>query len=167
MQNGAAFVKLGLYPGPSNPMLEWVGSRNATILALRATPSGRLKCEMPMVKSTPLPNGSVVIKPQRRRNGAGLMFILVLLIAGVLALAGVGLFAPTRLALVQEQALGLLHGGVVNTSEQTFVDGCVQTEGAVTPQAVTRTRRTLVFRDGTSLEVTFSGAPAPTNVQCP
>jgi hypothetical protein len=91
----------------------------------------------------------------------------MLLLIGTVAFAGVGFFAPTRLAMAQEQALGLLHGGVASTDEQPFVDGCVLLEGASAPQAVTRTRRTVVFRDGTALEVTFSGKPAPTNVGCP
>lgn len=121
-----------------------------------------------MVKSSPLPNGSIVLRPRRRRlAGAGFLFLLMLLLIGTVAFAGVGFFAPTRLAMAQEQALGLLHGGVASTDEQPFVDGCVLLEGASAPQAVTRTRRTVVFRDGTALEVTFSGKPAPTNVGCP
>jgi hypothetical protein len=55
---------------------------------------------------------------------------------------------------------------VANTEERTFVDACVQIEGADGPQAVTRIVRTTTFRDGTSLSVVFSTNPTPTNSQC-
>ena len=71
------------------------------------------------------------------------------------------------LALVQEQSLGLLRGGIVAQQEQTFVDGCVRLEGFDTPQAITRTKRLVIYGDGTSLEVVFSGRPTPTNMTCP
>ncbi len=126
-----------------------------------------------MVKSTSLQNsspsnGSTATKPQRRRSsGGGLIFLLLLLLAVSLGLAGVGLFAPTRLAIAQEQTLGLLNGGIMSSTETTYVDGCVRIPGADQPQAITRTRRSVVFRNGTTLEIVFSGRPAPTNVQCP
>ncbi|NTW02886.1 MAG: hypothetical protein HGA19_16665, partial [Oscillochloris sp.] len=39
---------------------------------------------------------------------------------------------------------------------ETYVDGCVEVVDASGPRAITRTRRTVSFRDGTSLEVVFS-----------
>jgi hypothetical protein len=119
-----------------------------------------------MVTSKQLPNGTVVLKPRRRASGITMMVLLILALIGALVLAGLGIFAPVSLATPQERALGLLHGGVADTVEETYVDGCVQIPGADGPRAVTRTRRTISFRDGTSLEVVFSGPPALTNA-CP
>lgn len=119
-----------------------------------------------MVTSKQLPSGSVVIRPRRGAAGAGLIALLVIFLTGAIAVAGIGLFAPTRLAVAQEQALGLLHGGVAYIDEQSFVDGCVAVEGADGPRAVMRTRRVVSYRDGTTLEVVFSGQPAATNA-CP
>jgi hypothetical protein len=120
-----------------------------------------------MVTSKQLPNGSVVLKPRRRAvGGAAFLLFLFFLMLATIGLAGIGIFAPARLAAAQERALGLLHGGIVDTTEETFVDGCVQVADASAPQAITRTRRQISFRDGTSLEVVFSGVPAPTNA-CP
>jgi hypothetical protein len=121
-----------------------------------------------MVKSTPLPNGSVIIKTRRMGARVGLlMFLLVGMIGLGLIIAGTGIFAPNSLALVQQQSLALLRGGIVAEQEQTFVDGCVRLEGFDTPQAITRTRRVVVYADGTTLEVVFSGRPTPTNMTCP
>jgi hypothetical protein len=99
-------------------------------------------------------------------GGAGILTLLIFLFAAVLALAGVGLFAPARLAIVHEQVLGLLHGGIADTFEETYVDGCVVVPGSDQAQAITRTRRIVTYRNGTTLEVVFSGRPAPTNA-CP
>jgi hypothetical protein len=119
-----------------------------------------------MVTSKQLPNGSVVIRPRRSVGGAGLIALLMILLTGVIAVAGIGLFAPTRLAAAHEQALGLLHGGVADVDERSYVDGCVAVEGAEGPRAVMRTWRKVSYRDGTTLEVVFSGQPAATNA-CP
>jgi hypothetical protein len=119
-----------------------------------------------MVTSKQLPSGSVVIRPRRSAGGAGLIALLIILLTGVIAIAGIGLFAPTRLAVAHEQALGLLHGGVAEVDEQSYVDGCVAVAGAEAPQAVMRTRRVVSYRDGTTLEVVFSAQPAATNA-CP
>ena len=120
-----------------------------------------------MVKSAPMRDHSIVIKP-RRRSGAGALIVLIVLVCLVAALLGmgVGFFAPARLALVQERMIGAIHGGVAGSDEHSFVDACVQFEGAEGPQAVTRTVRTTLFHDGTSLSVTFSSPPTPTNSQC-
>lgn len=99
-------------------------------------------------------------------GGAGIITLLILVLIGAIAVAGVGIFAPVRLAVAQERALELLHGGIADTFEETYVDGCVRVPGADAPRAVTRTRRIVTFRDGTSFEVVFSGKPQPTNA-CP
>ena len=118
-----------------------------------------------MVKSAPMRDHSIVIKP-RRRGANGMALLLVLLLsAGVIAL-GFGFFAPAKLALFQERAIGLLHGGVTTIEERTFIDACVSVPDAEGAQAVTRTVRTTSFSDGTSLSVTFSSPPSPTNSQC-
>jgi hypothetical protein len=118
-----------------------------------------------MVKSVPMRDHSIVIKP-RRRVGAGIIALLALLLIIALLLAGFGLFSPARLAFAQEQTLALLHGGVVGREERTYVDACVRTIDSEGPQAVTRTVRTLAFRDGTSLSVIFSSSPTPAIGQC-
>ncbi|MFO7166738.1 MAG: hypothetical protein DIU80_001805 [Chloroflexota bacterium] len=108
---------------------------------------------------------SVVIKPKRQR-GVGAVVLLVLLLVLSIAGLGAGFFAPASLSLAQEQVLGLLHGGIVATDEQTFVDACVSVAGMQGPQAVTRTIRTTTFRDGTTLTVAFTSRPTPTITQC-
>ena len=118
-----------------------------------------------MVKSAPMRDHSIVIKP-RRRGASGLALLLVLLLSAGLIGFGVSFFAPTKLALVQERAIGILHGGVADSVEHTFIDACVNVPDAEGTQAVTRTVRTTTFRDGTTLSVTFSSPPSPTNSQC-
>ena len=118
-----------------------------------------------MVKSVPMRDHSVVIKP-RRRAGSGILLLLALVLIAAVLLAGFGIFTPARLAYAQEQTLGLLHGGVVGREERTFVDACVLLPYAEGPQAVTRTVRTIAFGDGTELAVTFSSSPTPSVAPC-
>jgi uncharacterized membrane protein YgcG len=118
-----------------------------------------------MVKSVPMRDHSVVIKP-RRRAGPGIVIMLVLMLAVAGTLIGFGFLSPTRLAFAQERTLGLLHGGVFDREERTFIDACVELQGVQGNQAVTRTIRTITFNDGTSLSVTFSTSPAPTTAVC-
>ena len=108
---------------------------------------------------------SVVIKP-RRRAGPGIVFMLVLMLAVAGTLIGFGFLSPTRLVFAQERTLSLLHGGVFDRQERTFIDACVRLPGAEGNQAVTRTIRTITFNDGTSLSVTFSTSPSPTTATC-
>ncbi|PDW04103.1 hypothetical protein CJ255_05270 [Candidatus Viridilinea mediisalina] len=96
-------------------------------------------------------------------GGFGFKFLLIMLTLAMLGLGGIGIFAPSRLAIFQEQALGLLHGGIADRNEETFVDGCVRVANSDVPQAITRTKRTVIFGDGTTLEITFSGRPTATN----
>ncbi len=120
-----------------------------------------------MVTSKQLPGDSASAKPKRRSmGGASIFFVLFILLAGALGIAGLGILAPTRLATIQEQALGLLHGGIAAVDEQTYVDGCVPVEGYDGLRAIARTHRTVIFNDGTSLQVIFSGKPELTNA-CP
>src|SRR5262245_37404063 len=103
-----------------------------------------------MVKSAPMRDHSIIIKP-RRRSAGGAMSLLIVLLVATLAVSGIGFFAPAKLAVLQERMIGLLHGGVAGSEERAFVDACVQVQGADGPQAVTRIVRTTIFRDGTSL----------------
>jgi hypothetical protein len=119
-------------------------------------------CGARMVTSKELP--SATPRPRRKRSGA--TFVLLLLITATIALGGVALFLPTHLGIAQEYIVGALHGGVAERYEEHYVDGCVTIPGADGPRAVTRTRRYTTFRDGTTLEVVFSGRPVPTNA-CP
>jgi hypothetical protein len=118
-----------------------------------------------MVKSAPMRDHSIIIKP-RRRTGAGAVVLLIVLVSVSLAFLGTGFFAPAKLAIIQERMIGMLHGGVATIEEHTFVDACIEGQNAGSPQAVTRTVRTTIFLDGTSLSVTFSSVPTPTNSQC-
>jgi hypothetical protein len=117
-----------------------------------------------MVKSVPMRDHSVVIKPRRRRAGAGILLMLVLVVAFAGTLFGFGFLSPAKLAFAQEQTLSLLHGGIFDREERTFIDACV--EGAEGSQAVTRTIRTITFNDGTTLSVIFSTSPSPTTADC-
>ena len=118
-----------------------------------------------MVKSVPMRDHSIVIKP-RRRAGSGAVLLLALVLIAAVLLVGFGIFSPARLAYAQEQTLGLLHGGVIGREERTFVDACVQLPDVDGPQAVTRTVRTIAFGDGTVLAVTFSSSPTPSIAPC-
>ncbi len=120
-----------------------------------------------MVTSKDLAKGNVVVKPRRKSSApAVLMLFFVLILAGSLTLAWLGFTAPAKLAIPQEQILGLLHGGVADTYEETYVDACVRIEGADGPRAITRSRRVITFGDGTTIQVVFSGVPTLTNA-CP
>jgi hypothetical protein len=119
-----------------------------------------------MVKSVPMKDHTIVVKPKKRGGGAGVVLLLLALLVGGVGGLGASLFAPASLALSQEHMLGLIHGGIAATDEQTFVDACVVVAGSESPQAVTRTVRTTYYRDGTTLAVTFSSRPTPTITQC-
>ena len=104
-----------------------------------------------------------------RKRGIGTRSILILLglvVVGALTIGGIALFAPVRLAVVHELMLSMLHGGVVDSSEETYVDGCVRIQEGdeEITKAITRTHRKVMFGDGSSLEVIFSGVPTQTNV---
>jgi hypothetical protein len=115
-----------------------------------------------MVTSKELP--SAPPRPRRKgRFGSIITFVVLLLITATIALGGVALFLPTHLGIAQEHIIGALHGGVAERYEEHYVDGCVNIPGADGLRAITRTRRYTTFRDGTTLEVVFSGRPVPTN----
>ncbi|NOK59610.1 MAG: hypothetical protein GFH27_549285n134 [Chloroflexi bacterium AL-W] len=114
-----------------------------------------------MVRSSPL--NSMQIKTPNLKIFFVFVFIAIL-ICGMLL--GISFLAPSRLALVQEHMLGVLHGGIVDQQEDVYVDGCARISDVDGPQAVTRTTRTTVFGDGTILTVMFTSPPTPTNVQC-
>jgi hypothetical protein len=118
-----------------------------------------------MVKSAPMRDHSIVIKP-RKRSGIGVMVLLAILLLASPTLLAFGFFAPAKLTVAQEHIIGLFHGGVAGVEEHTFVDACAHTQDDAGPQAVTRTVRTTLFRDGTTLSVTFSSPPTPTNSTC-
>lgn len=99
------------------------------------------------------------------RGSPGLIIILVFLLGGV-AIAGLGVLSPVRLGVIQEQVLGFLHGGIVRHETEMFVDNCVMVREGEPPRAVPRTRRRVFFRDGTALEIMFSGQPIASNAPC-
>jgi hypothetical protein len=118
-----------------------------------------------MVKSAPMRDHSIVIKP-RRRAGRVLGLLVIVAIVCNVGILGMGFFVPARLAIVQERVVGLFHGGVAGSEERSFVDACVANPESGAPQAVTRTIRTVLFNDGATMAVTFSSQPTPTNSQC-
>ncbi len=97
-------------------------------------------------------------------RGAGLLIIL-LIILGVGALGVTGTVAPSRLAVIQEQVLGLVHGGIVRVEEQPLVDNCVQIEGQEGLRNINRVRRIVYFADGASLEIIYRSPPTE-NANC-
>lgn len=117
------------------------------------------------MKISPLSNQMLMPKPRRRSN-AGLVLMLLLVLIASLLLLGVSIFTPAKLAIAQERALSLVHGGIAASEEHTFVDACVQVGGVEGPQAVTRTVRKTSFGDGSSISVIFDSSPAPSNSQC-
>lgn len=120
-----------------------------------------------MVKSVPM-SSSQVSKPKAQRKGGagGIVFVFITLLAVGVFLLGSGFLMPARLGIAQEFVLSVLHGGIAASNEELFVDGCVQGQEGDGPYAVTRTHRTINFKDGTSLTITFNSTPVPTNTQC-
>jgi len=111
-----------------------------------------------MTKGYQTPIGFGTSNPkQKRRSNTGVFIVLVVLLLVGSGLFGVAFLAPASLALAQEQALALLHGGI---AERTEVPAFICTQpGEGGPQGVTRTTRTTRFADGTSLTVTFEARP--------
>ncbi len=99
-------------------------------------------------------------------RGAGGLVFLIIIVLVVISLGGTGFMAPVRLGLAQEFVLGVVHGGIVDVREDIYVDNCVRIEGDERVLAVQRTRRTVFFGDGTTLETIFSGQPVESNAQC-
>jgi hypothetical protein len=118
-----------------------------------------------MVTSKQLP--SATVRPRRKGIfGSGITFLFLFFMLSVITLGAVALFMPARLGMAQEYLVGTIHGGIAETYEEHYVDGCVNVAGASEPRAITRTRRITTFRDGTTLEIVFSGRPVLTNA-CP
>lgn len=114
-----------------------------------------------LILKNPLTGG-----PKKRGVGTrGILILLGLVFVGALTLGGIALFAPVRLAVAHELVLSMLHGGVVDSSENTYVDGCVRVQEGdkEITKAITRTHRKVRFGDGSTLEVIFSGVPTQTN----
>lgn len=99
-----------------------------------------------------------------RRSSVVPLILFLLLILGVVGIAATGVLAPQSLSFLQENVLGVLHGGIADVSEERYVDNCVPMEGQV--MAVPRVRRTVVFNDGTSLVIVFSERPHPSDAEC-
>lgn len=117
-----------------------------------------------MVKSTS--NGGQPAAKQRRKGNGGLVFFLLIVLVASAALAVVAFLAPARLAMPQEQVLGLVHGGIVGVEEITNVECAPLAQSGGASQAITRTSRTVMFGDNTSLVTVFSSAPADTALTC-
>ncbi len=97
------------------------------------------------------------------RNPLVLFILVLMLVGGGILVTAV--IAPTNLTYIQEEALGILHGGIRERQEQQFVDNCIPIEGQEGLRNVTRIRRTVFYNDGTLLETIYSGAPEE-NANC-
>jgi hypothetical protein len=93
-----------------------------------------------------------------------LLIILIVLLGGGWLL-GTGYMAPMRLSVLQEQVVGLAHGGVVGSDEEVLVDNCVPVRGREGLWNITRLRRIVFFADGSRLEFTYSSPPSE-NANC-
>lgn len=92
------------------------------------------------------------------------LIMFLLLIVFIIALIGVAFLSPQSLSFVQEQSLGPLHGGIVDSSQEIYVDNCVPIDGQI--MAVPRVRRTVRYDDGTELVIIFSERPYPSDAEC-
>lgn len=104
------------------------------------------------------------ISPPRRRLGFAKLVLLGFVIFSVIVVLLFGLFRPAQLAIVQEQVLALLHGGIASREEQRYIEACVATPDGF--QASERTIRTVHYKDGTWLSVSFAARPSKTTASC-
>ncbi len=92
------------------------------------------------------------------RGGALLGVFFLLLILGFAAvLAGTAFLAPERLSIPQEQLMGVLRGGVVNTIDNQVLGDCTGDP----PRAVPRTERVVQFADGSLITIVIYEPPQP------
>lgn len=96
-----------------------------------------------------------------------LLFLIIVVIIIPLLLIGVGKYEPVKLGIAHEQILGLMKGGATPTQEEVLVDGCARIPNSDKYWAVRRIKRTTWFADGSSLTMTYSEPPEPTNTSCP
>jgi hypothetical protein len=115
-----------------------------------------------------------------KKKSSGPLLILIVIIFFPIILLAVGKYEPTKLAIIQEQILGILHGGVSRPSESSEVDPCVVVpyqqrtpieNGVIiqqrqTMKAVRRFERTVRFGDGAEMTIIYS-APPENNPECP
>jgi hypothetical protein len=97
-------------------------------------------------------------------RGPALLIILIVLLGGGWLL-GTGYIAPIRLSVLQEQIVGLTHGGIVGSDEEVLVDNCVQVGGREGLWNITRRHRIVFFADGSRLEFIYSSPPSE-NANC-
>jgi hypothetical protein len=93
------------------------------------------------------------------------ILIILVLLLGMGWLFGTGYIAPMRLSILQEQIVGLAHGGIVAADEEVLVDNCVPVGGREGLWNITRLRRIVFFADGSRLEFTYSSPPTE-NANC-
>jgi len=93
-----------------------------------------------------------------------LLIILIVLLGGGWLL-GTAYMAPMNLSVLQEQVVGLAHGGVVGSDEEVLVDNCVPVRGREGLWNITRLRRIVFFADGSRFEFTYSSPPSE-NANC-
>jgi hypothetical protein len=128
--------------------------------ALKKSSSVKGKVMMRPNSTAPRPN----LSSPRRRLGFGKLVLFGFVMIGIVAVLLLGLFRPAQLAIVQEQVLALLHGGVASREEQRYIEACVATPDGF--QASERTIRTVHYKDGTWLSVSFAARPSKTTASC-
>jgi hypothetical protein len=103
----------------------------------------------------------------RKKTNPLLLIIVLLVIFLPGSLVLVSFYEPVKPAMLQELILGVMHGGVSDAKEQVSVDGCVTIDGKPGYWAVRRVTRTVRFRDGSRLVITYSEPPEQSDTNCP
>jgi hypothetical protein len=109
---------------------------------------------------------AISVRVGKTMRGVGVLVIVVSVML-VLAMAATGYLAPARLSMIQEHSIGLVRGGVIDTQESYSVETCVPIDGREGLWAVSRTRRTTFYNDGTSLLVEFTDLQSVSPENCP
>lgn len=134
---------------------------------------------------------------QGKKNSgpAALLFVVLLIVLLGVGVWWVGNYEPVKLAALQEQVLGLVHGGVsapqekppvidgcitfpssrrtslnnttiIINGEQRFVENGLLIENTTNTKAIKREERNVRFGNRAELSVTFSSPPV-VNTDCP
>jgi hypothetical protein len=88
-----------------------------------------------------------------RKQGSPIGLIALLIIPLLLIVLVYGFLDPIRLIVIQEMVMQLVHGGVVTTESDTFVENCIDIAGKNERWTVIRSWRKVTYGDGYSLEI--------------
>jgi hypothetical protein len=96
-----------------------------------------------------------------RKQGSLVLPVFGLLLLILVVALGFGFLDPIRLGVMQETVMQIVHGGIVTTETEDFVETCVPVAGQPTPWTVIRTRRKVTYGDGHSVEIITREPYAP------